>query len=215
MTRANELPAEANGSGDGGDRGSDNGNSAAPRAHDVEPRMYAMVIREMIRHENDVTNHRIMWLLVVQGLLANAYVGIKSGTHATNATLLGAMGILVTLSAFVMLYKSYQARGYLDFLGRQAKHGLLSETQLPLAGWPRERIAGWRNGSWRWVFLDRPGDLLEPYLFLPVLLHLLWSFALVRDELGLSTLFAVLVSALLVTITLPSVCFVWLWLQEA
>jgi len=42
--------------------------------HDVDPRLYTTVIREMIRHENDVTNHRIMWLLIVQGLIANAAV---------------------------------------------------------------------------------------------------------------------------------------------
>jgi hypothetical protein len=29
----------------------------------------------MIPHENDVTNHRIMWLLVLQGFIANTYVG--------------------------------------------------------------------------------------------------------------------------------------------
>ena len=32
--------------------------------HDVEPQFYTAVIREMIRHENDVTNHRLMWLLI-------------------------------------------------------------------------------------------------------------------------------------------------------
>jgi hypothetical protein len=41
--------------------------------HDVDPRLYTTVIREMIRHENDVMNHRIMWLLIVQRLVANAY----------------------------------------------------------------------------------------------------------------------------------------------
>ena len=35
--------------------------------HDVRPEQYTTVIREMMRHENDVTNHRIMWLLVGQG----------------------------------------------------------------------------------------------------------------------------------------------------
>ena len=29
--------------------------------YDVRPEQYATVIREMIRHEDDVTNHRIMW----------------------------------------------------------------------------------------------------------------------------------------------------------
>ena len=33
--------------------------------YDVRPEQYATVIRELIRHENDVTNHRIMWLLVM------------------------------------------------------------------------------------------------------------------------------------------------------
>jgi hypothetical protein len=27
---------------------------------EVDPNLYTSVIREMIRHENDVTNHRIM-----------------------------------------------------------------------------------------------------------------------------------------------------------
>ena len=30
--------------------------------YDVRPEQYAIAIRELIRHENDVTNHRIMWL---------------------------------------------------------------------------------------------------------------------------------------------------------
>ena len=56
----------------------------------------------MIRHENDVTNHRIMWLLIVQGLIANAYVG--AGSEKGNiVSVLAPVGILVTLSAFVIL----------------------------------------------------------------------------------------------------------------
>ncbi|HAM52368.1 MAG TPA: hypothetical protein DCP92_17355 [Nitrospiraceae bacterium] len=35
--------------------------------------------------------------------------------------------ILITLSAFVMLYESCQARGYLHFLGTEAKRGTLKE----------------------------------------------------------------------------------------
>jgi Tn3 transposase DDE domain len=34
--------------------------------YDVHPEQYTTVLRELIRHENDVTNHRIMWLLVEQ-----------------------------------------------------------------------------------------------------------------------------------------------------
>ena len=36
-----------------------------------------MISVQMIRHENDVTNHRIMWLLIGQGFIANAYVSAE------------------------------------------------------------------------------------------------------------------------------------------
>lgn len=77
--------------------------------YDVRQEQYTTVIREMIRHENDVTNHRIMWLLIGQGFIANAYVSAEREGASTNF-MLPLVGILVTLSAFVMLYNSYQAR---------------------------------------------------------------------------------------------------------
>jgi len=143
--------------------------------HDVDPQLYTTVIREMFRHENDVTNHRIMWLLIVQGLIANAAVtaGRESGE---TASALATVGILVTLSAFVILYKSYQARGYLQFLGSEAKRGALREEDLPLIGWPSKRIKGWRKKVWLCPWLGRTSDLPEPYLFLPSLLILAWLF---------------------------------------
>ena len=95
--------------------------------YDVRPEQYATVIRDLIKHENDVTNHRIMWLLIVQGLLVNAYVVLRRDAQAVEG--LAAAGILVTLSAFVMLYKSYHARGYLHFLGRKAKLGIISRSR--------------------------------------------------------------------------------------
>jgi hypothetical protein len=42
--------------------------------NEVRQEQYATVIREMIRHENEVTNHGIIWLLIGQGFLANAFV---------------------------------------------------------------------------------------------------------------------------------------------
>src|SRR5262245_28019705 len=39
--------------------------------HDVDLRPYSTVIREMTWHENDVTNHRIMWLMYFRHLVAN------------------------------------------------------------------------------------------------------------------------------------------------
>src|SRR5262252_3457263 len=131
--------------------------------HEVEPHLYTTVIREMIRHENDVTNHRIMWLLIVQGLIANAYVS-AGNERGEIIAMLAPVGILVTLSAFVILYKSYQARGYLQFLGNEAKLGRLKEEDLPLFGWPPHRIQGWRKQVWVCDWLARASDLLEPYL---------------------------------------------------
>jgi hypothetical protein len=62
--------------------------------NDVRQDQYPTVIREMIRHEHDVTNHRIMWLLVGQGFVINAYVSSKvAPTHAV----LSVVGILVSL----------------------------------------------------------------------------------------------------------------------
>ena len=78
-------------------------------SYDVRQEQYASVIREMIRHENDVTNHRIMWLLIGQWFLANAFVVAERGS-GTGLLMLALAGIFVTLSTFVMLYKSYQAR---------------------------------------------------------------------------------------------------------
>jgi hypothetical protein len=154
--------------------------------NDVEPRLYTTVIREMIRHENDVTNHRIMWLLIGQGLIANAYVG--AGSERGDMTpILAPVGILLTLSTFVILYKSYHARGYLEFLGNDAKRGALKEEYLPLFGWPRARIKGWWSRVWLCPWLGQASDLLEPYMFLPGLLVLAWLYALGWHRLAIGT----------------------------
>ena len=49
---------------------------------DVPREQYTVVIRDMIKHENDLTNHRIMWLLIGQGFFANAYASSKGGGEA-------------------------------------------------------------------------------------------------------------------------------------
>jgi hypothetical protein len=179
--------------------------------YDVRQEQYTTVIREMIRHENDVTNHRIMWLLIGQGLLANAYVIAGRGS-ATADSMLALVGILVTLSAFVMLYKSYQARGYLEFLGRQAKQGTLQEEHLPLVGWPRKRIKGWWRDVWVCPWISQAGDMLEPWLFLPSLLTFMWLFVLLRRT-GLAPAIIVILTTIL-TAVIISVCFIVLVWSE-
>jgi hypothetical protein len=42
--------------------------------HDVDPQLYTTGIREMFRHENDLTNHRLVWLFNGHVLLALTWV---------------------------------------------------------------------------------------------------------------------------------------------
>jgi hypothetical protein len=180
--------------------------------HDVEPKLYATVIREMIRHENDVTNHRIMWLLIVQGLIANAAVTAGRGSGEA-ASALAIVGILVTLSTFIILYKSYQARGYLQFLGNQAKQGTLREEDLPFFGWPSKRTKGWRRKVWPCPWIGNASELLEPFFFLPTLLVLAWLFVLLRQWLALGTGAIAVLSAVLAVLMISALCIVWVWWQ--
>jgi hypothetical protein len=181
--------------------------------HDVDPRFFTTVIREMIRHENDVTNHRLMWLLIVQGLILNA--AVTAGRESLElAQVLAGVGILVTLSAFALLYKSYQARGYLQFLGSEAKQGNLQEEDLPLSGWPRKRIKGWRKRVWLCPWLGEASEFVEPYLFLPCLLVLAWLFVLLRPWLKLGTGTLLIVATLLMAGVLVPFCILWVWWQR-
>jgi hypothetical protein len=153
--------------------------------YDVRPEQYASVIREMLRHENDLTNHRIMWLLIGQGFLANAYITAGKERPST-AIMLAVLGFFLSLSAFVMLYRSYQARGYLRFLGERAKRGLLQEKDLPILGWPAHRLKGWSAEVWKHPWFAKYSDVLEPWFFLPLLFCLLWIAAPLRHSTELS-----------------------------
>jgi hypothetical protein len=159
-----------------------------------------------------VTNHRIMWLLIAQGLIANAYITAGQGRSGVVITL-GIVGILVTLSAFIILYKSYHARGYLQFLGVEAKRGTLREEQLPLAGWPRKRIKGWRKNVWICPWLGQFNELLEPYFLLPIVLMLAWLFLLMRKWFALDLGIILLLAALTVVLIISALCIIWVWLQ--
>jgi hypothetical protein len=180
--------------------------------YDVAREQYTVVIREMIRHENDLTNHRIMWLLIGQGFFANAYAASKSGGQSPGF-LFPLVGILVTLSAFLMLYRSYQARTYLQFLGLQAKQGLLREEDLPLVGWPRKRINGWWRNVCVCPWFRQAGDLLEPWLFLPSIFLYMWVFTLLQQWTWLHATFDVMLAIILTAVILSAFCIVVVWSQ--
>jgi hypothetical protein len=181
--------------------------------HDVEPQFYPAAIREMIRHENDLTNHRIMWLLIVQGLIANAAVTARRESGGPTSAL-ATVGILVTLSTFIILYKSYQARGYLQFLGNEAKRGTLREQDLPLLGWPRTRIKSWWKKVWPCPWIGKGSELLEPFFFLPTLLVMAWLFVLLRQWLALGAGLLAVLSAVLAVVMIAVFCMLWVWWQQ-
>jgi hypothetical protein len=181
--------------------------------YDVSPNQYATVIRDLIKHENDVTNHRIMWLLIGQGLLLNAYVIVRKDPEEARGVALA--GILVALSAFVLLYKSYQARGYLNFLGAEAKQGRLEEIYLRLDGWPKKRIKNWRKDIWLCPWLERAGDLLEPYLALPSLIIAAWMFLLLETWAALPTGVVTAIAVMGAASVLSAICILWVRSQTA
>ena len=127
---------------------------------------------------------------------------------------LGIVGILVTLSAFVILYKSYQARGYLQFLGSEAKQGTLREQDLPLFGWPRKRIKSWWKKVWPCPWIGQGSELLEPFFFLPTLLVMAWLFVLLRQWLALGAGLLAVLSAILAVVIIAMFCMMWVWWQR-
>jgi hypothetical protein len=180
--------------------------------HDVEPRHYPTVIREMLRHENDLTNHRTMWLLIVQGLIANA--AVTASREPELKAVIACLGILVSLSAFIILYKSYQARGYLQYLGTRAKLGTLRPQDLPLIGWPPRRVKGWRKHVWISQRIARSSDMMEPFFFLPGLLIIFWLFILLRPSLKISNGMVLLLAFLLTMLLLFTICVIWVRWQS-
>ncbi|HTQ96413.1 MAG TPA: hypothetical protein VMH89_06385, partial [Candidatus Acidoferrum sp.] len=135
--------------------------------------------------------------------------------EATTAySFLSVVGTLVALSAFVMLYRSYQARGYLQFLGLQAKQGTLPEDQLPLVGWPRKRVKNWWRSVWMYPWLRRTLDLFEPWLILPFLFTTMWMIVVLRARSGLNTAVVAILGLILAAILLSGLCIVIVWSQS-
>ena len=106
-----------------------------------------------------------------------------------------------------------QARGYLQFLGNEAKKGTLSEANLPLSGWPRKRIKGWREKVWICPWLGEASELLEPYFFLPSLLTLSWLFVLLRFWCHFDAAILLGLAAILVVLLFSLLCIAWVWWQ--
>ena len=72
---------------------------------------HAEILRALIRHENEVTNHRTAWLLISQGVLfaaAAAFVKI----HWFPTIVVGRMGFGIAVSIGHSLRNSFDSRQY-------------------------------------------------------------------------------------------------------
>src|SRR5262249_42460068 len=103
---------------------------------------------------------------------------------------------------------------YLEFLGDEAKRGTLQEEDLPLFGWPSRRLKGWRRNLWLCPWLRQVGDLLEPYMFLPVLLTLAWLLVLMENRFSLGPGTRLALAVLLVAMVLSALCIAWVWWEN-
>ena len=113
---------------------------------------------------------------------------------------------------FVSLYKGYQARGYLRYLGREAKEGKLPQEYLRFDGWPKQRIQGWRSKVWAYPWFERSSDLLEPYFSIPALLVIMWVFFGIKSSMPVPTAGVVALVGSILGMFLY--CVVWVWLQD-
>ena len=96
---------------------------------------YASVIRSMIRHENELTNNRLTWMLVLQGFLfvaSASFIKIYWLPFVAIATL----GILTCVSVYYACWLSGQARGHLRWLWNQkiGENAELANKIPPVAG---------------------------------------------------------------------------------
>jgi len=79
----------------------------------------AEILRALIRHENELTNHRVTWLLVSQSILfAAAAVFVK--IHWLPSVVLAIVGIVFAVSIGQSLENSYEARQYLKRTWRES-----------------------------------------------------------------------------------------------
>lgn len=96
---------------------------------------YASVIRAMIRHENEVTNNRLTWMLVLQGFLFVASASFWK-IHWLPFVAIATLGILTCVSVFYSCWLSGRARGHLRWLWNQRieKNKELANKIPPVAG---------------------------------------------------------------------------------
>ena len=119
----------------------------APTPEDIRKsdEEYADRLRALIRHENDVSNHRTTWLMVTQGLLFTAVSAVIKEMQWAAAGL-AIIGILVAVSIGHSLRNSFSSRKYFKDLWRKRIEDRRYEIGdvLPLdGGYPGNKAIIW------------------------------------------------------------------------
>jgi hypothetical protein len=120
-------------------------------AEDV--RSFVNVIREMIRHEDTILNHRLTWMWTLQGLLFAA-AGVLWDKDKRGVVIMGVVGILSCVSIGYSLSRGLRAVKELLGLAASHKRHIGEGVELP-------PTIGARTKAIEWLL---PGRLL-PWVF--------------------------------------------------
>ena len=95
------------------------------------------VIREMIKHENDLMNHRLTWLCQIQGFLFTALAVIWQYPASKYVQyVLCLAGVLVAISSFYGLDAAVQAIKKLNDKGEDRKSTRLNSSHIQKSRMP-------------------------------------------------------------------------------
>jgi hypothetical protein len=123
----------------------------------------ATILRDLIRHENELTNHRVTWLLVSQGILFTA-AAVFVKIHWFPAVVLGVVGIAFAVSIGQSLQNSFEARQYIKGKWRESLRaaGFEWEEFPPLDG----GVPGVRAINWLFPWIAVPRVIMIAWFLL-------------------------------------------------
>jgi hypothetical protein len=122
----------------------------------------AKIIREMIRHENDLLNQRITWFSTIQGLLfaALALVWDKANSNSL-VIILSLIGGILSASTFYALQRGLEA------------------IRIQIEWWDKNKTAGYSGPD---IIGRRPSpksrNFFWPYFLFPIVFIAAWTFIL-------------------------------------
>ncbi|MGA2156007.1 MAG: hypothetical protein ABSH37_16465 [Bryobacteraceae bacterium] len=133
----------------------------------MDDSLYAEQIRTMLRHENELINHRISWMATCNGLFLTA-VGFAWGKQGGKvlAYVLAALGIAASASAWSSLYMATSALRRLRCLWEEK--GIHAADVPPVIGYIAPRWLRW----------------LLPWHSLPVVFAAAWLVVIVITAIG-------------------------------